>query len=101
MSADLDYDEDHGYDYEPDEYEEAMANCCGHFEGGVFVCGAVGSEDCDFDCPFNRDLDLTMKEIEQRDVEEMLAEARAVREAKGASEYDSWGSVDRTTKANG
>ena len=56
-------------DYPEDEFEEAMANCCGHFIDGVFWCGAAGSEDCDFDCPFSHDIGLTVQQIEQRDAE--------------------------------
>jgi hypothetical protein len=41
------WDEDQLDDEEPDEYEEALGNCSGFFDGGHFVCGAAGSEDCD------------------------------------------------------
>ncbi len=55
-------------DYEPDEWEEAMQNCHGHFEeypnGGVFMCGAAGSEDCD-ECPMNQWCGLTSKQIDE------------------------------------
>lgn len=88
---DILFDEgDEPEDYEPDSYEEAMANCCGHFDGKVFICGAAGSEDCDWDCPFSRDLGLTLEQIEERDATEMLAEERSIRETKGNAEYDSW-----------
>ena len=64
-----DYDEDSDeYQEQLDEFEEALANCCGHFEAdGVFWCGAVGSKDCDFECPFNRDVGLTAEQIDERD----------------------------------
>jgi hypothetical protein len=84
---DFDYEEEV---YEPDEFEEAMADCCGHFSGGVFMCGAAGSEDCDFECPFSRDLGLTVEQIEAREDEEIAAELQADREARGNAEYDSW-----------
>jgi hypothetical protein len=72
------YDDDEMYpdkepDEEPDEYEEAMGNCHGWFEdegNGAFMCGAVGSEDCD-ECPFYRDLGMTAAEVEDRDNEEI------------------------------
>ena len=59
------------YQEDMDEFEEALQNCCGHFEAdGVFWCGAAGSEDCDWECPFSRDIGLTLKQIEERDAEE-------------------------------
>lgn len=62
-----DYDQP---DDEPDEFEEAAFDCHGFFDSGpgrgAFVCMAVGSEDCD-ECPFNRDLGLTLKQIGERD----------------------------------
>jgi hypothetical protein len=52
-------------DVEPDEFEEALQNCCGHFEAdGRFWCGAAGSEDCDWECPFSRDIGKTEAEID-------------------------------------
>ena len=55
-------------DEEMDEFEEALANCCGHFQpDGVFLGGAAGSEDCDWECPFSRDIGLTAVQIEERD----------------------------------
>jgi len=39
--------------YEEDPIEEAISNCSGSYYRGLFVCGAVGSEDCDFECPFS------------------------------------------------
>lgn len=39
-----------------DEFEQAIGDCHMFCDGGRWVCGAVGSEHCDFDCPFNRDL---------------------------------------------
>ena len=72
--------DDYDFDDEPDreeedELEEAMGNCHGWHEDltGPFVCGAVGSEDCD-ECPFHRDLGMTVKELEQRDMEECEAQ---------------------------
>lgn len=50
-------------DYEPDEREEDLDNCHGWFDDGRFVCGAVGSEDCD-ECPCNDWLGLTSAEID-------------------------------------
>ena len=71
---DIDFDDgddfDDGYDAE-DEIEQALSNCCGHFErDGRFWCGAAGSEDCDWECPFSRDIGLTADEIEAKDAEQ-------------------------------
>lgn len=67
-------DFDEGEEQE-DPFEEAMGNCHGHFDtDGTFICLAAGSEDCDWECPFSRDLGYTLKQIEDRDVAEMLAE---------------------------
>lgn len=65
-------------DEEPDEYEEALGNCHGWFENlgaGHFMCGAVGSENCD-SCPFYRDLGMTAVEVENRDNEEICEQLR-------------------------
>lgn len=72
-----DYNDEPDYDDEPDEFEEAMSNCHGWHQDqtGPFVCGAVGSEDCD-ECPFYRDLGMTPDEIEERDMEEICEELR-------------------------
>jgi hypothetical protein len=55
-----------------DEDDEADANCSGWFDQGVFVCGAVGSEDCDC-CPNYSWLGKTSKQIDE-DFEEKLNE---------------------------
>lgn len=58
------------YEYdEPDEFweddEDIDDQCCGYFEmgSGRFVCGAVGSEDCDW-CKCNDWLGLTSDEVD-------------------------------------
>lgn len=55
-------------DYEPDVYEDEMYDCHGFFDSqrpdAVFVCGAVGSEDCD-ECPCNSWLGLTNRQIDE------------------------------------
>lgn len=60
--------EDFDDDYELDEFEEAMYDCHGHFDeqgpGGIFQCGAVGSEDCD-ECPMHAWLGLTNRQIDR------------------------------------
>lgn len=66
------YDDD--YDDEPDEYEEALGNCSGFMDGGYFVCGAVGSEDCD-ECPFHNDLGKSQKELEEEAGEEVESQS--------------------------
>lgn len=56
------------FDDEPalDAFEEALCNCHGYFRsqraGAHFMCGAVGSEDCD-ECPMNKWLGLTNRQI--------------------------------------
>lgn len=66
MNDEPDFDD---YDDEPDldEFEEDMYNCHGFFESqspnAVFMCGAVGSEDCD-ECPCYRWLGLTNRQID-------------------------------------
>lgn len=86
----------HDYDDEGDitdlcDEEDDAADCQQFLDGGVIVCGALGSEWCDFECPLRRDVGLTMKEAQQRAIDEISAEVQAAREAKGAAEYDSWG----------
>ena len=42
-------------DYEddpPDPFEEALMNC--GLVGNTGLCTKAGSEECDWDCPFNR-----------------------------------------------
>ena len=66
-----DYFDDDG-DYEPDEFDDELENCCGFFESqspnAVWVCGAVGSEDCD-ECPCYGWLGLTNKQIDELEIE--------------------------------
>jgi len=72
----IDFDEYPDDDYpeldddEPvDEFEAAMSNCSGFWDGEVFMCGAIGSEQCEFECPFNKDIGTTADEIEnERDI---------------------------------
>lgn len=74
-----DYDDYTDDDYEMDEFEDAVANCCGYFDqsDGVFWCHNAGSEDCDWECPFSRDIGLTAAQIEERDeAEEAEEDAR-------------------------
>lgn len=50
-----DYAEYDGQDYE-DDYDEpdgVGGECMLTVEGGIFTCGMVGSEDCEFDCYYN------------------------------------------------
>ena len=49
-------------DYEPED--DPMEDCYGWFDGGVFVCSGVGSEDCDC-CPCYAWLGLTSEQIDQ------------------------------------
>ncbi len=43
------------WDGEGLEGDDELSNCHAFVDGGVFVCGAAGSEDCD-ECPFNCEL---------------------------------------------
>ncbi len=64
-------------DYEPED--DPMDECYGWFDGGVFVCGAVGSEDCDC-CPMYKWLGLTEKEIdalEDAEMEKRIADSES------------------------
>lgn len=62
-------EQDEHYDDEPDmdEFEEAMYDCHGYFDSqradAHFMCGAVGSEDCD-ECPMHNWLGLTNRQID-------------------------------------
>jgi hypothetical protein len=57
---------------EPEECAEGWDECRGFFENtspsAVFVCGAVGSEDCD-ECPMRDWLGLTNKQIDEVEAE--------------------------------
>lgn len=53
--------------------EDETANCSGYFsehDGGRFICGAVGSEDCDW-CSCYDWLGKTAEEVEQEELDEM------------------------------
>lgn len=79
------------------EFDGAL-DCSQFLDGGVIVCGAVGSEWCDFECPMRCDLGLTPKQAEQRAIDEYFAEQDALRKARGNTEYDSWASATVETK---
>lgn len=51
------------WDGEGLEGDDELTNCHAFVDGGVFVCGAVGSEDCD-KCIFHSDLGKTVSEVE-------------------------------------
>lgn len=57
--------EDSTDDDNDDEFDEAMSNCGGFWNGGVFVCMKVGSEECDWECPFSCDIGKTQKQLER------------------------------------
>ena len=50
-------------DDEDSRYEDAIDNCHGSFSGGRFWCGAAGSEDCDWSCPFSHDIGKTRRQV--------------------------------------
>jgi hypothetical protein len=58
--------DDEDFDDEPDEFEEALGNCHAFLDGGVYVCMAAGSEDCD-ECPFNNELGMAPTECADGD----------------------------------
>lgn len=75
-ACDCDRSDDHldsDYDEELDEYEEALGNCSGFMDDGFFVCGAAGSEDCDWECPFSGDLGKSREELEREAGQEITA----------------------------
>lgn len=69
VSCRCDESEDEMDDFPDDEPDDESENCSGWFEegSGRFVCGAVGSEDCD-SCPH---YDWLGKTVEEVDAEEM------------------------------
>ena len=85
-----DYDDEGDITELYDDEDDAAADCQQFLDGGVIVCGALGSEWCDFECPLRRDLGLTPKEAAERAIDEVTAELQVAREAKGNAEYDSW-----------
>jgi hypothetical protein len=56
--SDLDYDDEHGdyCDCFECRLEDAIGNCHMFEDSGHWVCGAAGSEECDWDCPFSGDI---------------------------------------------
>jgi len=54
---------DDDWDGEGLEGDDELSNCHAFVDGGVFVCGAVGSEDCD-ECPFNCELGTKADEVD-------------------------------------
>jgi hypothetical protein len=55
MTAEPEDEGDDGWDGEGLEGDDELSNCHAFVDGGVFVCGAAGSEDCD-ECSFNCEL---------------------------------------------
>ena len=55
---------DGDWDGEGLEGDDDLTNCHAFVDGGMFVCGAVGSEDCD-ECIFHSDLGKTVSEVER------------------------------------
>lgn len=55
-------------DYDGEDWEDEMYDCHGHFDqpgkAGIFMCGAVGSEDCD-ECPMHGWLGLNHRQIDR------------------------------------
>ena len=52
-------------DFELDEYEEYEANCSLFRAGDVWLCMQVGSEYCDWDCPFHNEIGDPVEEYEE------------------------------------
>ena len=58
------YDDDYwDGDYEEDEFERALGDCHLFQDGGVWWCGAAGSEHCDWDCPFVKEIGKPVGEL--------------------------------------
>ena len=57
---------DDEWDGEGLEGDDELSNCHAFVDGGVFVCGAVGSEDCD-ECPFNGELGTKADEVDHQE----------------------------------
>ena len=59
-----DYGNEDSYeDDEMDEDELAHQNCGQHVEDGVIYCQLIGTEYCDWDCPFVDDIGKTLDEL--------------------------------------
>jgi hypothetical protein len=71
MSDDYDYEDEGDITDLYDDEDDDAADCQQFLDGGVIVCGALGSEWCDFECPLRRDVGLTPKEAEDRAIEEI------------------------------
>lgn len=52
--------DDDGYD---DDEDEDARNCGGFFLHGRWVCVNIGSEQCEFECPYSAWIGLTEKQI--------------------------------------
>jgi len=53
MSADDEFEDDlDDYEEDRDPFEEALMNC--GLVGNTGLCTKAGSEECDWECPFNR-----------------------------------------------
>lgn len=63
------FEDDDSDDSDDWEDEDAMEDCHGWFDAGVFVCGAVGSEQCD-ECTCNAWLGLTNEQIDEMEFRE-------------------------------
>lgn len=46
-------------------------DCKGFWDGNLFCCGAIGSEDCDWECPHGRFVGYEQSQIEQMLADEM------------------------------
>ena len=46
----VDYD---WFDDESDDDGDPFGNCGLYRDNGVYVCSQIGSEDCDFECPYS------------------------------------------------
>jgi hypothetical protein len=73
------YDDEPDYDDEPEDDDGIGGNCSGWFsehDENRFVCGAIGSEDCDFCCLNRWMLGMTPDEAEAVEVQRWAAEER-------------------------
>lgn len=66
-------DMDHDLDLE-DGGEDEDYDCAAFFDkqgpGGVLVCGRVGSEECDWECPYSDSIGEAWEDVDADDDEE-------------------------------
>lgn len=54
--------DDEGYEDDEDDLDAAIDNCHWNGKHGS-TCGAIGSEDCDWECPFSSEMWLGLRTL--------------------------------------